>query len=315
MSTKSSSVERQPGNRHASRRWLPVGGAAAGVIVLFGFFTRIAETDRPEKLVVGARPDADWSDNASWDNSRAAFDGSLDLFVESVRRNPADAVALAHELSQQNPSRSSDHGQWLVDALMGAGAFDTAFVFLRDETSSRRAAWLQQVFATWGANDPARALQQAAALGRAEDSEQARDAALSGWAAADPEQAARFSIGLSERQARTRALDAALPRWVERDAVGAAAWLEQFDPLTELDAGAEALAILNQRSGGEVRAGLAWAASIADPTRRANTLHAIGTDGAMSDESAVSRFVEETAALSELDRRTLRDAIASSKTP
>lgn len=315
MSTKSSSVERQPGNRHASRRWLPVGGAAAGVIVLFGFFTRIAETDRPEKLVVGARPDADWSDNASWDNSRAAFDGSLDLFVESVRRNPADAVALAHELSQQNPSRSSDHGQWLVDALIGVEAFDVALVFLRGENSPHRTAWLEEVFTRWAAVDPARALHHAARWERAVDARQARDAALAGWAAVDPEQAATFAMGLPEKEARQRALDEALPRWIARDPAGAEAWLGQFDPRTELDAGAEAFAARHQRGGADVGTALAWAASIADPTHRSNTLHTIGTDAALRDASAVRRFAEETKSLSDSDRRTLRDALASAKMP
>lgn len=323
MWTKSSSAERRTEVRRAVRFALRTAGAGALLMGLFWALAPKPETAVSIKLAHAGAPSndasvADRSTAPRWADTPPARErivASPDLFRQTARRSPADAVALAREWSHQDPARAGDYGQWLIDALAEVGAFGPAVEFLRHEASPHRAAWLEDVFTIWGAEDPVKALQQAAAFERAEDSQSARDAALSGWAAVDPEQVARFAVAIPETDARQRALDEALPKWVGRDAAGAAAWLAQFDPVPELDAGVEALASRSLRVGEDAGVGLVWAASIADPTLRSNTLQAIATEVAMRDATDVRRFVEKTPALSDSDRRTLRDAIASANTP
>jgi hypothetical protein len=125
----------------------------------------------------------------------------------------------------------------------------------------------------------------------------------------DPAAVAAFAVTLPSGAERTLALQQALPQWVSRDAHSAAAWLRGFASTEEFDAGATALASSTELVETTPEAAIRWAASVKDPTARANALHALAANLAGRNADAVRRFIADTPELPTTGVRALLDGL------
>lgn len=250
---------------------------------------------------------AEWADRLPDDQRSLA----LEAVFKGTAQRPEEAVRAARELSEKRPQRSGDYGYWLIAGLTEGGAFAEAARFAIDDNSSHRAAWLRPIFSRWAAQQPDEALRAVERIGDAAARRISLEGAFSGWASVDPAALAWHAMTLAPGEERTMALDNALPQWMRREPMAAAEWLGRFDATNELDSGIEAAALNPELVQGRPLVALAWAASIADPTLRANTLRLLVEDWAPRDPEGVREFIVSTPGLPLTDRSALLEALNS----
>ncbi|HEX2854534.1 MAG TPA: hypothetical protein VHO24_14990 [Opitutaceae bacterium] len=243
--------------------------------------------------------------NGEWQPALAA------VFVGAAE-NPDEAMRVARALCAENPSQAGDYGQILIMSLATVGAYETGarFALATGEDVEHRAAWLHTAFFHYGMHQPTAALTLIERLGASSVSSVTFQGAISGWAATNPAQAANYAIGLAPGPDRTFALSETLPQWVSRDAVKAAAWILQFDPISDMDAGAAAVASQSGLVQQQPDAAFRWAASIAEPTLRANTLRSLALQCAPQNAGAIRDFLRRIPDLPESDRSALLDSLS-----
>lgn len=236
------------------------------------------------------------------------------VFAGAARHADA-AIRLARDLSSLDPARAGDYGEWLIDAFSAIGDHAAAVHFARTASSVHQGAWLNSTFDAWASREPEKALSAVNTI----DDARARHASfrglVTGWAASDPAALAHYAIDLPPGPNRSTALNEALPQWVKRHPIEAAEWLLRFDPLPDLDAGAEAAATHPRLVQNRPDLALGWAASIVDPTLRANTLRLLAETWVQRDRTAVQRFLVSTPNLPASDRSALLDGLNPSPDP
>lgn len=222
---------------------------------------------------------------------------------------PEEALALAEGLCARDPELYPDHGYSLVSALGGAGRFDLALRFAREERAGvdedTRSKWLKAVFAAWAAKEPGAAL---GALQRLEGENQrfeALDSYASARAKGDPVGLAETLRAMPEGPERNSILGQALRAWTDADPLSASAWLEKQSPSAVLDPGIAAVASTASRTNRSPEAALSWAESIEDPELRSRTLHDVLRDWAQKDPACVLGYLKTSSDLSPSDRERL----------
>lgn len=198
------------------------------------------------------------------------------LAVEAVAAGavarPDDALRVFRDLVAADPVLACDHGNALATALAQAGQFETATEFAKTGPAAHRAVWLSTVFRAWSAFQPEAAL---TALGHIPDPaarEEARGSLYAGWGSSDPAGLVAYAQTLPAGEHRLAALNDGLTQWVYRDPAAASAWMDKFDPSSDLDAGAAAIAVAPVLVEKKPEVAASWAESITDPELRANTL-------------------------------------------
>ncbi|HUR57515.1 MAG TPA: hypothetical protein VM029_07390, partial [Opitutaceae bacterium] len=243
-----------------------------------------------------AHPDGEWQPALA-----AAFAGAA--------AQPSIAIAVAERLIARSPERVGDYGQHLIAGLAEAAAFTEAAGFAATAPADVRAAWLHDAFFHWAAHDPTAAVRACEQLSAGDTRLLAVKGLVAGWAQRDPAAVANYALQLETGGQRLDALNQALPQWVARDPAGAATWLVRQDLIAEFDAGSSALATLPELVQRQPATAVKWAASIAEPTLRANTLRGVATEWARRDAGELAIFIASAFELPESDRETLREGL------
>lgn len=244
------------------------------------------------------QPDGEWQPALA-----AAFDGAA---VDA-----GAAIDVAEQLIARSPERAGDYGQYLIAGLAHAQAFAAAAEFAAGAPADLREAWLHDAFFHWAAEDPAAAARACEDLGRGEIRLLATKGLIAGWAKRDPAALAAYALNLETGTARAEAFSQALPQWVARDPAAVASWLVAQDLVADFDAGTVALATQPELLRTRPVIAVKWAASITEPTLRANTLRAVAMEWARRDPSGLSEYLASVHELPEPDRDTLRDGLSA----
>jgi hypothetical protein len=158
-------------------------------------------------------------------------DLALAALFDGAKAQPAEAIALARELSRERPFLTADIGSNLIAALARADEHALAVDFAATGSETHTRDWLAAAFDRWGRADPERALAASSAFEDLARRNQTFQAAALGWAKADPSSLARYAATLPEGDNRTFALLTALRQWAVKDAEAAATFLVQNGPL------------------------------------------------------------------------------------
>jgi hypothetical protein len=229
------------------------------------------------------------------------------VFVGAARR-PEDALQLGQRLRKQNPELAGDCGQFLLNGLTEAGAYETAARFAMTDNSENHGAWLNAAFFQWATHQPEQAL---TAFGKISDPETripAFQGMILGWAMANPAAMAAYAANLAPGENRSQAFSQALPLWANRDPIAASEWMiNHFDSGPDLDAGVAAVATMPNLVNLQPEIAVGWAESLAEPGLRANTLRLVAQQWAQRDAEAVRRFLAATPNLLAADRAALME--------
>lgn len=226
----------------------------------------------------------------------------------SAAKNPQEAVRIANQVCQADPTAALDHGLALINALSDTGDFAIAAKFAATASPDQRASWLQFAFNNWALHQPEIAVNAARTLSN--DPDVQRDAfqgVIGGWAQSDPAALAEYSQQMPPGPERTRALEDSLRQWVDMDAAAATAWIDKFDPSPELDAGTAAVASLPRLVNSHPDIAVSWAESISNETLRSETLANIIREWAAKDRAAAKKYAESAKDILPGDKNNLTE--------
>jgi hypothetical protein len=210
---------------------------------------------------------------------------------------PEAALRAFHSLVGADPDLASDHGNILVSAFAHIGAFEDAQAFALSGPREHQAAWLANVYQTWGQSAPKTALVSLEGITEATMRGAALNALFAGWASSEPAALVAHAQTLPAGDVRLQALREGLTQWVFRDSAAASDWMDRFDPNPDLDAGAAALAVMPTLVQKKPDVATSWAESISDPELRANTLLDLIRLWAEHDVSAARHYAMSSPAL------------------
>ena len=234
---------------------------------------------------------------------------AFEAVFTGAAHDPAADIKLGVRLCAEHPDIAADIGQFMITALTGAGAYDSALTFAVQDTTPNHNAWLNSAMYEWAAHEPARA---EAALERVTDPS-SREAAfqglISGWAAANPASLAEYAMRLPTGDERARALAQALPQWANYDPASAAEWLTRANPAPDLDLGFATVATLPNVVSHWPESAVAWAQCITEPALRMNTLRMLGRQWAGSNPAALQKFIASMSDADGGDRTALLEGL------
>ncbi len=273
-----------------------------------------SDPDRRRERVlaaVEAWASVDPAESVAW--SDAQPDGERELALaaafQGAVKDSAAAAQLARELCLRRPERAGDYGQHLLTALARAAAYAAAADFAASASGELRDAWVQEAYSSWAQHDPAAALAASSAIDDANLRSLALRGLIAGWADVEPSEVMESVLLLPAGPMRDEALSQALPQWVAHDPAAAATWLRSQGAHPTFDGGAAALASRPELTTTQPDIATRWAASIVDPTARANALRSAALEWAHRDPEALERFIEFTPGLRETDRVVLREGL------
>jgi hypothetical protein len=237
---------------------------------------------------------------------------AVEMLMSGAAARPQEAMAAASRLLALDPLRASENGETVVSVLSRAGRFEMAGRFAAQGPAEYRAAWLATAYGQWAQYQPAEALSAANRL----DDPSVRDAALqgviTGWSTSDPAALTACAQQMPSGELRAAALRDGLRQWVSLDPVAASKWMEQFDPVPDLDTGAAALATASVLVERRPEVAATWAESIVDPELRANTLLDFIRQWSAHDPAGARRYAATSPALRAETRELL---LATLSTP
>lgn len=223
--------------------------------------------------------------------------------------NPIEAEETFKRLLEADPTRASDHGNALVNALSRIGRYDLASHFAVYGPSEYRAGWLCTIFSQWAAYEPATALRALSQLPSTPDREQAQSSLFAGWSMSDPAGLVTYAQSLPPSEVRGAAMKDGLEQWVHRDPAAASAWMDGYDPNPDLDAGAAAIALNPVIVSRRPEVAASWAESITDPTLRECTLLDLIRVWGEHDAAAARRYAASSSALRPESRQLALSAL------
>ncbi len=218
----------------------------------------------------------------------------------ALANQPEDAARIAKLLCVKDPAFIREHGDTLVTVLTENKLFSAALSFA-EIGGPERAQWISITLARWAEQQPQLAAEAALALAEPDG----LPVVVATWSARDPAAVAEFARQIPDPTARTAALTEALRRWIERDPSAAAGWINTIEPSADLDVSARALATLPPLLSRHPDVALGWAASMVDPTLRAETLRTVVLSWAQTNTAAARRRIANAPDLGTDDRATL----------
>ncbi len=231
----------------------------------------------------------------------------------ALTAGPDHAVALAEQWIQQNPANARLHANQLLRVLSDRGTFEAGIAFTATLPLDQRTEAAATAWQYWARSQPERALDAAQRLVDAPARQSALEAIADGWAYANPAQLADVATKLPDVADRTRLLETALREWVRANPKAATAWMNRFDSLPEIDAGAAAIA--TQPTVVAVRPALAveWAESITRADLKSSTLASVVREWSTHDPAAALAYAVQSPLLLASDRRALLDEMTVPK--
>lgn len=218
----------------------------------------------------------------------------------ALANQPEDAARVARLLCEKDPAFIREHGDTLVTVLTENKLFGAALRFA-EIGGPERAQWISLTLARWAEQQPQLAAEAALALAEPDGF----PVVVATWSARDPAAVAEFARQIPDPNARTAALTEALRRWIERDPASAAVWINTIEPSAEFDVSARALATMPPLLSRHPNVALGWAASVVDPTLRAETLRTVVLSWAQTDSTAARHHIVTNNGLGAEDRATL----------
>lgn len=207
--------------------------------------------------------------------------------------DPQRAIKLAHDLSQHDPSRTTDHGLYLLAALARANEFSMAAEFASTGTAGSRTTWVSDAYSRWANASPQEALSHATRLGDPKTRKTATNAVLLRWAYNDAPAAAKHASSLPDAESRRFAFSKAIPIWVAAQPIEAAVWMSNREPSAELDWVAASIAT-RPGAAQNPHVSVLWAENILEPKLRTQVIASVVHNWAGTDADAARRYAEKS---------------------
>ena len=227
------------------------------------------------------------------------LDDATALLIALADR-PDEAARVARLLCEKDPAFIREHGDTLVTVLTENKMYAAALRFA-EIGGPERAQWISVTLARWAEEQPQLAAEAALALAEPDGF----PTVIATWSARDPAALAEYARLIPNPNARTAALTEALRHWIDRDPPAAAAWINHFEPTSDFDDSAGALATLPPLLQRHPTVAFGWAAGIIDPAQRRETLRTVVQSWAQADTGAVRQHIANAPELSSEERASL----------